>query len=100
MKIRIRKIYIPFPLVEQHLKSKCHQIALEIENGKPSNERATDIPGPQTPVDMPMDHASTPEAYVHLMNAAYQLALNPTMSVAARNDDNSSPEELLLTQFR
>ena len=49
---------------------------------------------------MPMDHASTPEAYVHLMNAAYQLAPNPTMSVAARNDDNSSPEELLLTQFR
>ena len=87
-------------MVEQHSKSKCHQIAPETENGKPSNERVTDIPGSQTPVDLPMDHASTPEAYVHLMNAAYQLALNPTMSVAARNDDNSSPEELLLTQFR
>ena len=30
---------------------------------------------------MPMDHVSTQEAFVHLMNAAYQLPLNPTMSL-------------------
>ena len=65
------------------MKSKCHQIALEIENGKPSNERAIDKPVGllQPRVDMSLEHVSTRETYVRLMNTTYELALNPKMSL-------------------
>ena len=66
------------------MKSKCHQIALEIESGKPSNERDIDKPvglfQPRVD-DMSLEHVSTRETYVRLMNTAYELALNPKMSL-------------------
>ena len=81
--------------VERHLKSKCHQIALEIKNGKPPNERAIDtLAGlSQTRVDdMSLEHVSTREAYVRLMNTAYELTVNPTMSLR--------PFEMMITVQR
>ena len=66
------------------MKSKCHQIALEIENGKLPNEKAIDVPSdlsqPQID-DMSLEYVSTQEAYVSLMNTAYELVINPAMSL-------------------
>lgn len=55
-----------------------------IKNGKMSNERAIDTPAdlsqPQVD-DMSLKHISTREVYVHLMNTAYELALNVSRAV-------------------
>ena len=49
-----------------------------------SNERAIDTPAdlshPQVD-DMSLKHISTREVYVHLMNTAYELALNVSRAV-------------------
>ena len=74
--------------VERHLKSKFHQVALEIENGKPSNERVIDTPAGLTHPrvgDMTLEHISTREGYVCLMNTARDLTLNPAMSLQCLN---------------
>lgn len=64
------------------MKSKCYQIALEIENGKLPNEKAIDVPSdlsqPQID-DMSSEYVSTQEAYVSLMNTAYELVINPAI---------------------
>lgn len=54
-----------------------------IKNGKMSNERAIDTPADlsQPQVDMSLKHISTREVYVHLMNTAYELALNVSRAV-------------------
>ena len=66
------------------MKSKCHQIALEIENGKLPNEKTIDVPSdlsqPQID-DMSSEYVSTQEAYVSLMYTAYELVINPAMSL-------------------
>ena len=70
--------------VEQHLRSKCHQILLETENGELYNGRVIDTPAglSQRRVDdMPLEHVSTRQSYVRLMNTQYELALNPTISL-------------------
>ena len=72
-----------------------------IKNGKMSNERAIDTPAdlsqPQVD-DMSLKHISTREVYVHLMNTAYELALN--VSRAVWNDDDSSAEQQSSIHFR
>ena len=66
-----------------------------------SNERAIDTPAdlsqPQVD-DMSLKHISTREVYVHLMNTAYELALN--VSRAVWNDDDSSAEQQSSIHFR
>ena len=69
--------------VDRHLKSKCHLIAVEIENGRPMEEQDSDIQivrsGPsQARIDT-LTTLSSKEAYNRLMITAYNMALHPTM---------------------
>ncbi len=68
----------------RHSETACHKIALEIEKAKPKSEQCVSTPAgtsqPRADV-LSMAQSSTRDAYLRLMNTAYELAINPTMSL-------------------
>ena len=65
------------------MKSRIHQIALDVESSKPAEERDVSITvGSSRPIQLRVDSLSDSSArtgYMRLMKTAYSMAMNPTM---------------------
>ena len=73
--------------MERHLKTESHKDAFQLEKGKPEGESVitiSEVPSSSKfaqPRIETVTASSTREAYVRLMNTAYEIALHPTMSL-------------------
>ncbi|XP_065667917.1 uncharacterized protein LOC136088170 [Hydra vulgaris] len=68
--------------IQRHLASKTHQNAAEIEKRKPKEDRIKNVQNvpAQTSISSNIEKASH-DAYQKLINTAYKLAVNPTISL-------------------